>query len=93
MKRLLIALWTVALLSACEVKKTGEDTYKVETPEVNTKEAEADARDAAQATKTAAQELGKDAKEAGRDAAQATGTALEKAGKKMQEHSKPGDQK
>jgi hypothetical protein len=90
MKNKLMTLAAATLMVAsvaCTAEKTGEGTYKVETPTASetaaaTAEASQDAAEAAQ-----------DAKEAGRDAANATGTAMETAGKEIQEHAKPGDQK
>lgn len=78
-------------LAACDVEKTGEGQYKVETP--TSEEVTASAHDAVDQTATALETAGAAVEEGARDAAQATGTALEKAGKEIQEHAKPGDQK
>lgn len=92
----LASILLVAMLTACEVRQTGDDTYQVEAP---TETAEQAGQEVVQETTTAVQELGEEAgeaaqatEEAARDAAHATGTALEKAGREVQQHSKPGDQ-
>lgn len=82
---LIAAAFLIFPLAACDVEKTGEDTYQVEAP---TDEAEAAADRAAEETREAGQAI----EEGARDAGEATGTALEEAGEEIQEHSKPGDQ-
>ena len=93
---LIAALALMIPFAACDVEKTGEDTYQVEAP---TDEAEAAAANAEENLEAAGAEAAEEARQAGdaieegaRDAAHATGTALEKAGKEAQQHSKPGDQ-
>jgi hypothetical protein len=88
---LVAALLLTAGLSACDVDKTGEGQYKVETP--TSEEVTTSAEQAAEQTATALETTGEAIKEGARDVGQATGTALEKAGQELQEHSKPGDQK
>lgn len=88
---LFASLLLTAGLSACDVDKTGEGQYKVETP--TSEEVTASAEQAAEQTATALETAGEAIQEGARDLGQATGTALEEAGKELQEHSKPGDQK
>ncbi|MHB0968320.1 MAG: hypothetical protein ACYC7A_04430 [Thermoanaerobaculia bacterium] len=85
------ALLLTAGLSACDVDKTGEGEYRVETP--TSEEVTTSAEHATEQTATALETAGEAIKEGAREVGQATGTALEKAGQKLQEHSKPGDQK
>ncbi|HUP65905.1 MAG TPA: hypothetical protein VM557_11575 [Thermoanaerobaculia bacterium] len=92
---LIAALALMLPIAACDVEKTGDDTYQVEVP---TDEAEAAAARTEENLEAAGAEVAEEAREAGdaieegaRDAAHATGTALEKAGKEVQEHSKPND--
>lgn len=104
MKRTVVLFIAACLTAACDVRKTGEDTYQVEAPtdaaEQTTAVATQEGQEAIRETSTATQELRREtnqavqsAEEAARKAAQATGTALEKAGKEIQEHAKPGDQR
>ena len=57
----LMLVSTVAVLSACKVEKTGDDTYKVETP--SAQEVEAQSREAAAKTETALENAGQEIKE------------------------------
>lgn len=89
------------VVPGCNIERTGEDRYQVETP---TPEAE----DAAERVEEGARRLGDEIAEGAeavaeseaaqeleagvRAAGQKAGEGLEKAGKELQEHSKPGDQ-
>ena len=93
---MLIALAAIVLMPGCRVEKTGEDTYQVETPTPEAREA---AQETSTAVSTAATEIKEETKDAAaatetavREGVRQTGTALEKAGKEMQKKSKPGDQ-
>lgn len=106
MKRALVLLLAITFaLPACDVRKTGEDTYEVGVPVDRVtggaaQETATASQEAIRATSTATQELKQETNEAvqaaeraARKAAQATGTALEQAGKEIQEHAEPGDQR
>lgn len=98
MRKTFIIIVAIAAILApgCRVEKTGEDTYQVETPTPEAREA---AQDASTAVSTAAAEIKEEAKEAAaatetavREGVRKTGKAMEKTGKEMQKKSKPGDQ-
>jgi hypothetical protein len=93
---IIIVAMAAIVVPGCRVEKTGEDTYQVQTPTPEAREA---AQDASTAMSTATAELKEEAKDAAaatetavREGVRQTGTALEKAGKEMQKKSKPGDQ-
>jgi len=77
---ILSAIALVAFLSACKVEKTGEDTYKVQTPD--TDKVEAQTREAAASTETALENAGQEIKEGAREVANSEAAQDLKAGAK-----------
>lgn len=62
---LVIVTGTALALFGCKVEKTGEDTYKVETPDPA--EVKQETKEAGQDIREGAREVGQEAREAGRD--------------------------
>jgi len=66
-KRIALVSVTAAtlVLFGCKVEKTGDDTYKVQTPD--TQEVKQETREAGQDIREGAQQVGEQAREAGKD--------------------------
>jgi hypothetical protein len=91
MKRIVIVALTVLAL-ACQVEKTGQDTYKVTAPTPEAKAAAEKAKDQAKVigneAKEQAKTIGQEAKQGAADAAVTVGGALQKAGEKTKAEGK-----
>ncbi len=91
MKRIVIVALTILAL-ACQVEKTGKDTYKVTAPTPEAKEAAEKAKEQAKVIGNEAKEqakvIGEEAKKGAADAAVKVGGALQKAGEKTKAEGK-----